>query len=345
MLAELEHADQELAVASAVAQLELAQRRLEKTQAGSRAEEVARLEAELKVARAEQVLAEEEVKRGRSLLERDILSKQDMDRLVAQESVAVGRTSAAEQRLNEALAGEREEDKRIDEASVGVARQAVSRAERELEKTLLRAPWPGVVVRRHVSTGDHVLPGSPVFELVDTLHREVVLEVPGRFAARAAEQLQAVVTSDEHPDFRLSLPVDARIPAADERSRNYRVLLRFGEQEDPELLLEPGMFVRVELTLFELNDVLVVPSDAVRTTDAGQVLVRMSPEGQAEWVPVRILGEEAGRSAVEAAGDAQLAAGDPFVLTGVDLAFPGVPLLVRQPGAQQPERPQREQAQ
>ncbi len=102
------------------------------------------------------------------------------------------------------------------------------------------------------------------------------------------------------------------------------------------------MFVLIELRLEPLKDQLTVLADAVRMTKRGPVVVRAAPgeEGklQAEWIPVRVLGGDSLGKAILSLGPT-LATGDRVVLTGVDLAFPGVPLLPRevQPGPAEKE--------
>ena len=72
----------------------------------------------------------------------------------------------------------------------------------------------------------------------------------------------------------------------------------------------------------------------MRTTAQGQLVVRAAPnesgEGlAAEWVSVRVRGQQGDEVAVEPLGG-ELSAGDSVVVIGVDLAFPGANLLPRQ---------------
>ncbi|HVS18980.1 MAG TPA: HlyD family efflux transporter periplasmic adaptor subunit, partial [Planctomycetota bacterium] len=242
--------------------------------------------------------------------------------------------SAAEQELARARSGARPEELAIARAEVDLRRADVSIAETELAKTELRAPFAAHVVAKLASLGETVAAGAPIYELIDLARREVTLEVPSGVAARLRAGGLALLRLDEAPDFRLEVPLDAIVAAADEASRNFRAIVRLGAQADPEVVLKPGLFVRAEVDLAPLEGALIVPEDALRVVEAGTIVVRAAPgsgegapELAAEWVPVRVLGTEAGRAAVEPL-EGTLAPGERVVLTGVDLAFPGVPLFV-----------------
>lgn len=334
-LGRLVDADQRVDLARAEAALALSRREFELADAGTRAEILARLAAELEQRRADEDLAQSEVERNRPLAGTDVITASRIDLLEAQLSAARARVRAAEATLAEARAGTRAEQLAVQEAQVDLRAAEVAQARRELDKTLLSAPFDAYVIERLASVGETLNAGEPVLELVDLGSREIRIEVPARYAEGLAEAAPVALTKDEAPGFRLETELDAVIVQADPASRNFRALARLDPDEDPALVLKPGAFVRVELALRPLERALLVPADAVRVVESGDVVVRAQdvpgeagrPPGlTAEWVPVRVLGEAGGRAAVEPLG-VELSAGDRLVLVGLDLAFPGVPLL------------------
>ncbi len=332
VVASLDAAYQEVAVERARAALTLAQRRLQALEAGSRKEAVERLRADLAAADADAELARLEVDRGRTLRTSATISQSELDRLVATQDAANARREAAHQRLAEALAGARVEDLAIARASVELARQALETAKVEKARTDLKAPWRGVVVTRYVSAGDYVATGAPVFELVDLDHLEVRLEIPSRWALRLGETPRVVIALDERPDVSIETALDAPVPAADARSRNFTGIVRLGPDDEGTAVLRPGMFVRATLLVSPIEGALVVPPDCIRMTEAGPIVVRASAgeDGKpvAELIPVRVLARDATGAAIESLGP-PLSPGDRVVETGVDLAFPQAPLLPR----------------
>jgi len=333
-MARLEDDDQRVALERARATLALAERELGLAEAGEREEVRLRLAAELDQRRAEADLAASEVKRNSELLGKNVIAQSTYDALVAQEKAARARVAAAEQDLARAESGARPEELAIARAEVDLRRADVDIAQNELAKTVLRAPFEAHVVAKLASLGESVAAGTPVFDLIDLTRREVALEVPSAIAARLRPGGLAVLRLDEAPEFRLEVPIDAVVAAADVASRNFQALVRLGPSADPEVVLKPGLFVRAEVDLAPIEGAALVPEDALRVVEAGTIVVRaVAGEGEgapalvAEWVPVRVLGTEDGRAAVEPL-QGSLQAGDRVVLTGVDLAFPGVPLMV-----------------
>lgn len=349
LVARLTDVDQRLALERARADQEVAARRTALLEAGARDEVLRRLRAEFEATEADERLAVLEEQRVSKLLKTNDVSQALMDRASADLAAASARREAAAQRLAEAEAGARLEDLAIARAQEAVAAQAVAAAERELAKTRLLAPWPGVVVRRDVSTGDHLAAGEPVVELVDLDALEILVEVPARHAVRLGDQPRVDLRIDEFPDFVHETVVDATVPAAAWASRNFTGLVRLSASDLDGVLLRPGMFVRLELHVEPLRDALLVPADAVRITPDGDLLAVADPapddvrdatgaEHVARLLPVRLLGNAEGRVAVEPLGGA-LSAGMQVVVTGVDLAFPDVPLLVRDDAGAASDRP------
>jgi multidrug efflux pump subunit AcrA (membrane-fusion protein) len=144
--------------------------------------------------------------------------------------------------------------------------------------------------------------------------------------------------------FLLERALDATIPAADEKARSFRAIARLEPTDGAPASLKPGMFVEVELLLQPLRGTLLVASDAVLANEQGTYVVRAAaapkPPGDpgangdappglvADFVPVRVLAQAGGRSAVEPIGGV-LEPGDSVLLTGADNAAPGAMLLPR----------------
>jgi len=331
-LAELDPREAQLAVESARARLELAKSELSKAQAGVREEEKARLEAETVALRAELDKARLEAERAESLLEGGVASAAERDRRNAELRVAQARLEASEQRAREARAGTRLEDLAIVAALLANAQSTLQTAELELERCQLRAPFAGQLVRRWRSAGDSVSASEPIFELVGVAQREVVVDLPRSLSLQLEEGGVALV-SEERSGARVSARLDRLASSLDGATRNARAWVNL--PADADARLTPGAAVEVEFAWRPLTGVLLVPSDAVRRTDQGQIVVvaEASPEQgaapfAARFVPVKLLGAMGEKSAVEPLG-AELEAGMQVVVVGVEMAFPKAPLMPR----------------
>ncbi len=346
-LARLDDRDAKAARDRADASRLLAQRELERLLAGEREEVKRRLAAEVEAERAALELSERELERGRELADERIISPSQLDLLDTTRRAAQNRLAAKEQELAEAEAGTRVEDIEVARAQLAVRAAELAEAELALAKTVLGAPFDGVVTRRWPSTGDPVAARSTVFELVDLARREIVVEIPSRYAARLSAGAAIEVTTEDLPGFELVTRLDALIPVAETASGNMRGLAYLGPDADPDGLLAPGVFVRLRLALDPIRDALIVPADALRVTGDGTIVVRVDPARApaqsgdgggdssaptASWVAVRKLGADGGDVAIAVLDQGGgLAAGDQVVVTGVDRAFPGAPLSIAEP--------------
>jgi RND family efflux transporter MFP subunit len=331
-LAELDPREAQLDVDSAKAQLQLAQSELAKALAGVREEERARLKAEAVALGAELDKAKLEADRAESLLEGGVSSMAERDRRSAELRTAKARLEAAEHRLREAQAGTRVEDIESRRAQVAHAQSLLGTAQLELERCRLTAPFAGQLVRRWRSVGDRVAPADPVFELVGTRAREVVADLPHSLSLQL-ERGSAVLLRE--PRSRVAVParLDELAATLDSGTRNARAWVRL--PEDADRRLAPGVAVEIEFSWKPLQGVLLVPSDSVRRTDQGTIVVVADPAPTpggapfvARLVPVNVLGSGDGKSAVESLGG-ELKTGMQVVVIGVEMAFPQAPLMPR----------------
>ena len=108
--------------------------------------------------------------RTATLARSDIASQQALDQ--AENDAASARADVAEAEANHAAAqaGPTQEQRAIADAQVKAAASALAVLERQLEKTILRAPADGVVSVIVAEVGENVLAGQPV----------LVIEVPGK---------------------------------------------------------------------------------------------------------------------------------------------------------------------
>jgi len=141
-----------------------------------------------------------------------------------------------------------------------VAGARVASARLQLEKSRVEAPWGGRIAARHVEVGSFVVPGTPLFELVDASRVKVRAlarssDVPYLAVGRAVE-----VTVDSFPGERFAATI-ARLGA--ELDAGSRTLEVEAELPNADGRLRPGMLARLEVPRREIRDALVVPLAAL----------------------------------------------------------------------------------
>jgi HlyD family secretion protein len=200
----IENADFIARVAAARAELALRQAELRRIINGARPQE--RMEAAAAVAEAHAVMqnAEAEQQRRHQLLREGLVSRADADDADRAARVAQARLDAARHRAALIEADAREEDRARADSEVGLARARLEEAQALHEKTFIRAPVDGIVLRRHRKAGESVstLFDSPVVTLADERVRRVRVDVDETDVARVAVGQSAYVIADAFGDRR-----------------------------------------------------------------------------------------------------------------------------------------------
>ncbi|PZP55242.1 MAG: efflux transporter periplasmic adaptor subunit [Azospira oryzae] len=185
------------------------------------------IEAQLRAVEAEVTLNRSRLKRAEELKEKNFISAQALDE--------------ARENLNQSL-----------------ARQAEIQA--RLEKTVIRAPFDGVVGLSQVSPGAYVNKGQDIARLEGIGTLKLDFRVPEVFLSRLRVGQEVTVAVDAYPNEQFKGQIYAIEPAVDEQTRT--VLLR-ARIPNPGVRLKPGMFARVSLTLGVRDNALVVPEEAI----------------------------------------------------------------------------------
>jgi HlyD family secretion protein len=168
IVAELSALELTAAVAQARAALAAASAQRDHVYAGVRAEEVAGLAAEIAKAQSRLAYAEAQLGRTTYLARSDTASQQTLDQ--ATNDAAGARADVDEAKANHAaaVAGPTKEERFIADAQVKAAAAALAVLERQLEKTVLRAPADGVVSVVVAEVGENVRAGEPVLVIEET---------------------------------------------------------------------------------------------------------------------------------------------------------------------------------
>ncbi len=225
-------------------------------------------------------------------------------------------------------------------ANLAEAEAAVAKAELDLERSVIAAPFAGRVRDRHVGVGQFVLPGSRLARIYATDVAEVrlplsvddlvFLELPLAYSATSstipapAATLRAEVAGRE-------LAWQARIVrtegALDPMTRD---VVAVAQVEDPfgvkagaaqAAPLAPGLFVRAEIVGRRVDGVFELPASAYR---AGRGLMVVDGEDRLRIRDVRVLRQDARR--VFVAGGIE--AGERVVVSAVESPIEGMEMRV-----------------
>lgn len=167
---------------------------------------------------------------------------------------------------------------------------AVELTQERFKDTRIRAPFEGVVSKRHVDPGDYVTRGQVMVTLYDTENLEAEVKIPERHMHRVQSGQKAELTIPAFPESVFSGRVRFVSPAVAERTRDF--LVKVGV-ENPKGKLKPGTFAAVTIITAVRKSRPALPEEALVATREGY-LVFVVENGKARRRTVRIGQREAG---------------------------------------------------
>ncbi|MEM0895426.1 MAG: efflux RND transporter periplasmic adaptor subunit, partial [Verrucomicrobiota bacterium] len=214
-------------------------------------------------------------------------------------------------------------------AAIAAAEAAVAKAQRDLDRTDLRAPYHCRIARKHTELGSFVGTGSPLADVENA--RELKVRLP--ISLDDTEFIPAI--SKEAP-INVTLVADFN---GNEKRWPAKVLREEGEVErtsrsvfvvasikktDSEPRLQPGLFVRAEIQGKKLESVFRVPRYAFLDPTRILVVEKSTEEGRngqtvLRFREVNVLRTEAEESLVVGG----LSPGDHVCLTAIDAPIDG----------------------
>ena len=151
--------------------------------------------------------------------------------------------------------------------------------EQRLARTLVRAPFTGILDERHVDVGTMVGPGKAVGRIVDLDPVKVFAGVPERYAldvrVGASAQLQFEALGEDVYTSSIRYVGSTINP----RSRTFPIEV---EVSNPDAAIKPEMVSSMSITRQEVENAIVVPQDALVRVESGYVAFVAVDRGQVE---------------------------------------------------------------
>jgi RND family efflux transporter MFP subunit len=324
LLARIDNRPFKAALEQAEASRALAQARLQSAQAG------------LSQARARQANAQGE-------LQRVLAANQRSPGSISETEVEMRRTQAATETASVEAA---EAMIASSQAEIAAAEAAVTNAKLNLNYTEVRSPINGRTSERKFDVGSLV--GTPGATLITTVVQSNPIYATFTLSEndflrfnreRIAEnrELPDANNPDEKRVLYLALSdeiefahrgyVDYTDTSIDKTTGTYLVRGRF---ENPQRLIPPGAFVRIQVPLEEKSALLVSP-EAVGLDQGGSYLLVVNDEDQVDMRRVKLGGLHNGRQII-ASGELQPT--DRVIVSGVQFVRPGVKVTPREAQAE-----------
>lgn len=211
----------------------------------------AREQAQVREAVGERDKAAKELDNRKPLLERGLVSQDEIDRLAAELAAKEG---------------------------------ALAVAEAALADRTVTAPFAGSIGIRRVSVGAHLTPGAIIAPLARIDPLQVSFAVPELYLSKLRTGLTVRATTPAWPGRVFSGVVSAIDPGADEASRSIGTVAVL---PNPDRALKPGMALTVELVLESISEAVTVPEAAV-VLQGGKASVWTVADGKAKRLDITL---------------------------------------------------------
>ncbi|TDI45097.1 MAG: efflux RND transporter periplasmic adaptor subunit, partial [Acidobacteria bacterium] len=205
------------------------------------------------------------------------------------------------------------------------AEQAAALAELEFSRTMIRAPFAGVIVRRYLDVGATVADGSEVYDLADLSPLYADVEVPERHVISLVPGQHVRLTADAQ-DKVLPAVIERIAPAVNPATGTVKVTLAIEGNTN----VRPGAFVRVDIVVETHSEALVVPRLALVAEGSRWYLFRLEDDQTVSRLEVELGFEEGDRVEILQAvsADETLSPGTQVIVSGAPALTDGAPVHV-----------------
>lgn len=309
-------------IAQARARLEQSQAQLNLAQAGNRVEDIAQAQAQVEDAQAKEKLTRDRVKSNLDLYQEGAVSQDKLNEVLSAENSALANLQQAQQHLLAVQKGSRKEDiarltatvaeshqalKELEagsrpeeiaqrQAAVVTAQGQLMAAQAQMEDTIIRAPFSGIVTQKYATVGAFVAPTTSASSTASatstsivavTKGLEILATVPDVDLGQIKQGQSVEIVADAYPDEvfkgRVLLVAPEAVVKDNVTSFQVRVSLVTGGDK-----LRSGMNVNLTFLGSQIHKALVVPTVAIVTRNGQTGVLVPDAKNQATFKSVTI---------------------------------------------------------
>ena len=247
------------------------------------------------------LLAQAQLDSAKSSLEETRVRVREADQELSRQGALLKGNAAAQADFDHAEASALSLRARLAQllTAVTVAERTVTIWQQQLDDTVIRAPFAGIVTSKNAQPGEMISPMSSggftrtgICTIVDMDSREIEIDVNESYINRVAPGQEVEATLDAYADWKIPCKVIAIIPTADRQKSTVRVRVGF-DRLDPRILPEMGVKVAFRDTGAASAGspvrLVLLPKGAVQNQD-GRDYVFVLSGGRAERRAVTVAG-------------------------------------------------------
>ena len=178
----------------------------------------------------------------------------------------------------------------------------------QIAKTTIRAPFSGKIGLRNISPGTYVTPTTIITKLVSSGQVKISFSIPEKYASEIENNAAILFTIPNNPQ-KFTAKIYAIEPEIETATRTLKIRA-IADNSNGKLL--PGTFATIELSLKNIKDAIVIPTEAVVPIQNGKV-VYIANNGKAKEVKIETLA----RTAKDVVVTSGIKSGDTLLTSGV----------------------------
>ena len=219
-------------------------------------------------------LAEKELQRFERLIETGDVSKSAYDQRLAQRNQLLGQLAEARSNaavairaINTAEAGVASARTQVGnaKAAVATAQTQVDQARKGVSDNVIYSPISGYISERNADPGEYISPNQPNAKLATIIRTAVLrlqIDIPEQSIGKVAVGQGVSAQVSAYPDRKFAGTIVRILPSLDTQSRTLKVE---AEIENIDGLLKPGQFATVRITQSKPEPAVMIPASAIRT--------------------------------------------------------------------------------
>lgn len=280
VIAQIDPRDFEIQAQRLEAAIDEASATLTAMKKGARAEDIARLEAQLSAARTGLANAQRDFERQKKLLAAGAVARLRFDNAEGARDAARANVEGLVQELKKARSGSRIEDIQAAEAGIKRLRVDLEAARNALADTALKAPFSGIVSRKLVENFENVGAGTPIISFLDLSSVEVHSALPEDLVIRRDRIAEITCSLTAYPGRRFEATIQSLGRKTESANQSYPLTVVLHVPAG--ITVEPGMAANLTITLERRQqqaEGYLLPTGALfGETHGGSCVWRLDPE-------------------------------------------------------------------
>lgn len=182
----------------------------------------------------------------------------------------------------------------------------------QTENTFVKARFSGVISAKNFEDGE-MYTGQPILQLTQISRLKAIISIPESYFPLLKKGMKVDVYSDIYPDQKFPATIEIVYPTIDPSTHTFQAKLNIPNASEK---IRPGMYVRTELALGEMDAIVVPYQSVLKLTGSNDRYVFVNNNGVAERVAVTLGQRFDDRVEIIPVVAGEIKEGDELVVTG-----------------------------